>query len=191
MIFVPGLPISSSIGFRRPAGRRRYTLVEMLMVTLIAAMLVAIVVPRISRTPRRMAVEQTLTTFRQAMMTAASRARASGQAQFVRLYPETDGGGRLAIVSGEPENLTHEWRPSRPTPDHSHGVLDGLSEYELAKTVSWIDIDSLLDDDGSCLFVFYPDGQAAGPDIGFVVGNETFALSVDPVTARPLIENAQ
>ncbi len=162
------------------------------MVTLIVAMLVAVVVPRVARTPRRMTVEQTLTTLRQALVNAASRARAGGQVQFVLLHPGPDRGGKLEITLGTAENMTHEWRPSRPSAAaRPNAVLDSLSEYDLPAAVAWQDIDDKLDEDGVCRFVFYPDGQAAGPVLSFTVGGESFTLSVDPVTGRPLIENAQ
>lgn len=168
---------------------QRYTLVEMLIVTLIVAMLFAVILPKVTRSPRRMAVEQAQTTIRQVMMEAGSRARASGRVQHVLLQPADDG-STLTIQAGEAQNLSREWLP--PMDSVAEGpvtkILNSVDVFSLPSSVVWQDADDYADDDGICSFVFYPDGQAFGPDLNFAIGDEEFLLSVDHITGRPLIQ---
>jgi len=168
-----------------------YTMVEMLIVTLIVAMLFAVIMPRATKTPKRMAAEQALTEIRRAMLDAASRARATGVPWIVAVHSE-DSSSCLELSQAVDANLSRDWRPAMPSAveeaEQRNKLLANFSTYELPSTLEWTNLDNAIAEYGDdCRYVFYQDGQAGGPDLEFTVGGRRFVLSVDKLGGQPRI----
>jgi len=164
--------------------KRAFTMLEVLVVTLVAGMLFAIILPRIAVAPKRIVVEKALSGIRQAFSDTASRARASGRAFRLILDPDNS----TMTVSQHPDSLSREWRPSLPETDgtgQTSSFLAVKESYELSKELEWQFSDQVYDSEGRIVFSFFPDGQAGGPSLEFTIKNRKFQLRVDNITGRP------
>lgn len=164
---------------------RRYTLIEMLVVTLIVAMLVALVLPRLTGTSKRMTIEQALTSIRQAVSETAARARATGRPLSLTLVPDDDSMAfQVALFD---ENLSRTWTPSMPNAGSPPAFLAARESYPLPKTLEW-DINPLdFPAETGIRFLFFPDGQAGGPELKLHILERTFMFRVDPLSGKPLL----
>jgi type II secretory pathway pseudopilin PulG len=159
-------------------------MLEILVVILVAGMLFAIILPRISAAPKRIVVENALTGIRQAFSDTAARARASGRA--FRLTLDAD--NSTMTVSQHPDSLSREWRPplpEAPREGQTSSFLAVTERYELSKELEWQLSDQAYDSEGQIVFSFFPDGQAGGPNLEFTIKNRKFLLRVDNITGRP------
>lgn len=163
---------------------RRYTMIEMLVVTLIIAMLVALILPRLTGTSRRMTSEQALTSIRQAASETAARARATGRPLSLTLVPDDDGMAfRVALFD---ENLSRVWTPPMPHAGPP-AFLAARESYPLPSSVEW-DINPLdFPAETGVRFLFFPDGQAGGPELTFRILEQSFLFRIDPLSGKPLI----
>ena len=164
--------------------KRVFTMLEVLVVTLVAGMLFAIILPRISAAPKRIVVENALTGIRQAFSDTAARSRASGRA--FRLTLDAD--NSTMTVSQYPDSLSREWRPALPAKEgegEASSFLAVKENYELSKELEWQFSDQVYDSEGRIVFSFFPDGQAGGPSLEFSIKNRKFQLRVDNITGRP------
>ncbi len=164
--------------------RRAFTLFEMLVVVLIVAMLFAVTLPRLSRVPKRMIIEKTLSTIRQVFAESSSRARATGQALSLTLNPETSS----LTVAANNDSLSQQWRPAMPTVEGGKSsvplFISAKDTYELSSEIEWHLEPESYNSEGYIVFSFYPDGQASGPPLRFSLKDSRFRLVVDNITAR-------
>ncbi len=163
---------------------RAFTMLEVLVVTLVAGMLFAIMLPRISAAPKRIVVEKALSGIRQAFSETAARSRASGRAFRLILNPDSS----TMSVSLLPDCLSREWRPPLPESGREGAppaFLAVRESYELSKELEWEFSDQVYDSEGRIVFSFFPDGQAGGPSLKFTIKNRKFQLHVDNITGRP------
>lgn len=161
-----------------------FSMLEVLVVTLLVGMLFAIILPRIAAAPKRIVVENALSEIRQAFSETGSRARASGRA--FRLILESD--SSLLNVSQFPDSLSREWQPPLPTAESGKNKGDFLrpkESYQLSSEIEWQIDSQLYDSEGLLVFSFFPDGQAGGPNLEFIIKNRKFILRVDNITGRP------
>jgi type II secretory pathway pseudopilin PulG len=161
----------------------------MLVVSLIVAMVFLIVMPRVIRAPKRMAIEQMLTDLRQACLETSARARATGTELELRL--ETDGGygGMFIVAAASDITLSQDWSPPMPTNQEeqlSAAVLATINRYPLPADIEWQGLQD-YSEDNPCRFVFYPDGEATGPKLRFTFKGIDYELSVDSLTGKPII----
>jgi len=164
--------------------KHAFTMLEVLVVTLVAGMLFAMILPRISAAPKRIVVESALTGIRQAFSDTAARSRASGRAFHLILDPDNS----AMTVSQYPDSLSREWRPSLPDTGgkgEAPSFLAVKESYELSKELEWQFSDQVYDSEGRIVFSFFPDGQAGGPNLEFTIKNRKFQLRVDNITGRP------
>lgn len=169
---------------------RHYTFIEMLVVAVIVALAAALVTPRIVTSSRRMTVENALSSLRTAFSETAMRARACGQPFTLTL----DLDGNCFRVKQSSERLDCDWRPAplalrsgeRDDGSVAGNVLTTVAEYAIPDAVEWRD---LPDDayDGKCVFRFYPDGEASGPQLAFEVRSERFLIIIDSVLGKGTI----
>lgn len=187
---------TSTAGSRDLPGCRgaRFTLLEILLVLAILSLILAVVLPRIGRMPKRLLVERVLSSLRVAVAETGVRARASGQG--VQLVLDVDGSQFLVqpMPSGDLAQRVAlggmrrngESRPGEP--DRRRGLIPATSSYDIPGDVEWrtdwIEDDTSLDEDGRPVYAFYPDGQATGVPIVFSVAGRTFEFDVDRLTGH-------
>lgn len=168
-----------------------YTFIEMLIVAVIVTLAGAVVVPRIVVSTRRMTVESALSALRTPFAETAQRARAGGQTMTLTLNVED---GKFLVGKGV-TGLDHDWRPA-PLPmarvdangeeQKAAAILGAAAEYAVPETLEWTDLPDRADGE-SVVFTFFPDGEAAGPQLGFAIRNERYRLIVDSVLGRGTI----
>ncbi|MFA6929854.1 MAG: type II secretion system protein [Lentisphaeria bacterium] len=169
---------------------RAFTMLEVLVVTLLAGMLFAMILPRISVTPKRIVVENALSGMRQAFSETASRSRATGRAIRLTLDPDTS----ILAVTLLSDSLSREWCPSpsgSKEQSETPAFIAVKENYELSKELEWQLEDKVYDSEGKICFSFFPDGQAGGPILAFTVKKRKFRLILDNITARPNIEELE
>jgi len=163
---------------------------EMLVVSLIVAMLFVVVMPKIVRTPKKMAIEQMLTGLRQACLETSSRARATGSVLELRLQTEDGYGGTFVVATLTDTDLSQAWEPPLPESSQAENqkpaVLAMVNEYPVAADIEWHDLQN-FSEENPCRFIFYPDGEATGPKLRFSFKNIEYELSVDGLTGKPVI----
>ncbi len=173
--------------------RRRFTLIEILTVLAIVAVVLGVVLPRVTRIPKRLAVEGARTSFVSVLRECSVRAVASGRTIQARL----DASGTGFVVTAAPAEK--DALSDSKLPDGSSGepedavpglVVPNQSNYSLPSGVAWDD-ESLPDPDNPPVFTFYADGSASGPDLVYVVAKRRFLLAVDRLTGRPEIRELQ
>jgi len=171
--------------------RRRFTLFEILIVTLLIAVIAALVVPRVSAIPKRYVVESNLSTLRQVINETATRARASGRGLTLSL----DIDASSFLVAALEQTLAREWVPpaagDQDSTGPSMGFIEVKSSYELSKEFQWMPENSALDDEGRVVYSFHPSGEAGGPSLVFALKGRRFQLDVDRLTGTPLIQELE
>lgn len=161
---------------------RLFTLVELGVVLLLMALMLALVAPRAGRIPRAVAVRSLLGTVESAFRDAGLRARASGEAVRLRADPSAN---CLRIVSGSAGTSGVETADDE---GEGAGPASVRQRYEFPGKTEWR-IDEALGDTVEDLpdFVFYPGGEAGGPDLQIRLRKQTFLISIDRLTGRPII----
>jgi type II secretory pathway pseudopilin PulG len=172
-------------------------LLEILIVLAIMSLVLAVVLPRIGRLPKRLAVENAQSAVRLAVVEVGMRARASGRP--LRLILDVDEGCFL-VESMPSESIGgSELQPSPLGPagmgaeEQAGHILSTLSRYEIPPGVEWrLDLggaEDLVDEEGRPVYAFYPSGEATGSPAVFTVAGRTFELDVDRLTGRPIIRD--
>ncbi|OPZ28785.1 MAG: hypothetical protein BWZ02_01191 [Lentisphaerae bacterium ADurb.BinA184] len=163
---------------------RPFTLLELMIVLVVAAVLMAVVIPRIGRLPAGLVVEKACGDFENAVYHAARRARVTGKP--TRLTFDLDRhtatveetGGAPPPPADDAEAAAEDRAEGRPTEPLVH-PLDEAIGREAA--------DGTSEPDSAPVFVFYPNGEAGGTTLPFRVRGRSLVLDVDPLTGRPLI----
>lgn len=167
--------------------RSAYTLIEMVVVCVIMMLVIALVAPRVGGTSRRMSAEQALTAFRTAFGECAMRARTTGEPLALLLQPDK----RVFRVQAVADVLDKDWHPSRMQPltgaDGQGGIISGAQSYPVPEGVEWGDLPDYDDEHDGILYTFYPDGEAAGPELSWSMFGRDYALAVDSVLGRVAI----
>ncbi len=161
-----------------------FTMLEVLVVTLLVGMLFAVILPRVSVAPKRIVVENALSGIRRAFSETAARARATGRAFRLTLDPDSS----ILAVSPLPDSLSREWQPPLPANEEQtkkSSFLAVKESYELSNDLEWQFDQQVYDHEGRIVFSFFPDGQAGGPNLEFIIKKRKFILRVDNVTGRP------
>lgn len=153
-------------------------------------MVFAIALPKINLSPKRMAVESTLSDIRQAFADTAARARAGGKGFALILDPEA---GKMVVIPREENELSREWRPTPPGGNSEQNSVFLLEKdsYEISKEVEWTWDERDCDPEGRLVFSFFPNGEAAGPALNFTLKNRKFLLYADNITGVPCILEQQ
>ncbi|MFA6817030.1 MAG: type II secretion system protein [Lentisphaeria bacterium] len=175
--------------------KRYFTLIEMLIVTLIIAMIFMAVLPKMLSIPKRLIVEKACSDIQRAFVETALSARISGESKMLVL--NTLNGNTLNAKENHLPSLTDNWTPPLITSildedenaenqeePQKDSFWDFKKEYELTSDLEWITNEIDYDPDVGVIFVFFPDGQAAGPNIQFNLKKRTFNLSLDHVTGH-------
>ncbi|MGN0867348.1 MAG: type II secretion system protein [Oligosphaeraceae bacterium] len=183
----PAFPLSSPAASPLPRREaRRYTLVEMVVVTVILMLAVALVGPRLGGGGRRMAAEQALTEFRQAFGETAMRSRTTGTPLALTLLPEQG----IFRVSSVANPLDRDWHPQGLDPlvgaDAPGAILPGAQSYPVPKGVEWEELPDSQEEEG-VVFRFYPDGEACGPEIAWAMQGRHYRLILDSVLGKATI----
>ncbi len=181
----PPLPSPSS---PLPGKARPYTLVEMVVVTVILMLAVALVGPRLGGGGRRMAAEQALTEFRQAFGETAMRSRTTGRPLELTLLPEQG----IFQVTTVTNPLDQDWHPQGLEPlggqEGQGRLLPGASSYPVPKGVEWEELPESPEGEGEgVVFRFYPDGEACGPEIAWTMQGRHYRLILDSVLGKATI----
>ena len=166
-----------------------FTMLEVLVVTLLAGMILALILPRVSLAPKRIVVERALSGIRQAFSESGSRARAGGKACRLELLPEASV-LKLSLIS---DRLSREWQPSIQMPAEKNGspLLNSQDSYQLSQEIQWLNYEQAYDTEGKISFSFFPDGQCSGPPIEFELKKRRFRLQVDNISGRADIVELQ
>ena len=166
-----------------------YTLVEMVVVTVILMMALALVLPRLGGGSRRMAAEQALSELRAAFGETAMRARTTGRPLDLTLFPQEG----LFRVTPSGETLDRDWHPQGLPPltgeDGRGGILPGTDSYPVPKGVEWTELpeETEASSQGGILFRFFPDGEACGPPLAWRMHGRNYRLVMDSVLGKATI----
>ncbi|MCK5804681.1 MAG: hypothetical protein KAI66_17720 [Lentisphaeria bacterium] len=169
-----------------------FTLLEILVVLAIIILATALVAPSIGRMPGRLTVEQALSSIRTAMSESALVARAGGTPMRLTLNME-DNSFSLAAFTPEKgfaaDTVPHPQKKDAPHPEkQAPGLVTSSSLFKLSKEIKWDDeIDATMNDAPE--FLFFPDGEATGPVLQFMVARQHFKLSVDRLTGACAIRD--
>lgn len=166
--------------------RHAFTLFEILVVTVLVTLIIALVAPRLTMSSKRIIVESNLTEIRQAITEISMRACATGQGLMLTLEPETS----TFKVSQTRELISNYWNPG--TVDHqdeqpAFALIEVKPSYQLSKNIEWMPSETNLGLDEVIAFAFFPDGQASGQPVRFAIMNRQFQLEVDRLTGSPQI----
>lgn len=169
--------------------RRAFTFFEMLIVAVILAIVTAVVAPSLSKSPRRLAIENALTGIRNAIDETSMRARATGKP--LQLVLNIDGSSfEVKEYSSEFESVKGWTPPLKRTEDTERTMNVAISQnssYSLSGMIEWHPEETGLDIAEEISFAFFEDGQAAGKTLHFNIGKQSYVLDVDKLTGAPLI----
>ena len=168
---------------------RSFTFFEMLVVAVILAVATAVVLPSLTKMPRRLLVESSLSEIRNAIDETSMRARATGKPLQLVLNVEDsifdlrEYQSELAAVQG----WTPPLKQSDETEQQQAVAISQKSSYSLSKSIEWHPEETGLDTADGIVFSFFEDGQASGGTLHFSIGKQSFVLDVDTLTGAPLI----
>ena len=175
-----------------------------MVVLLIAALILALALPRVGVIPAGVAVGKVQGDIEQAFQHAALRARATGAEVTLQLKETTfqlsGGAGSKpsaavkAVLGPDGESAGgNDYEKARDTllggEEFSVSQL-GLAdvegmEFEIQDDIEWQRLDGgLLPVDEPVTYTFYPNGEAAGPDLVYTYRDRTFRLTLDRLTGR-------
>jgi len=175
-------------------GKRSFTLIEMLIVTLIIAMVFMAVLPKMLNIPKRLIVEKARSDIQRAFVETALSTRVSGESKMLVLHPGEN--NTLNAIANHSPSLSNDWTPPQITSildasddedseeSNAGAFWDFKKKYELTSDLEWITDEVDADPDTGIQFIFFPDGQAVGPDIKFKLKERLFNLSLDHVTGQ-------
>lgn len=185
---------------RRPrqvgGARGPFTLVELIVVLTIVGLALALVAPRVGRLPAGLRLRAAADELRAAFRDAGTRARATGTPVRLVLDPEA-GLLRLEELGAAPLAEVGADLDAAPAPAEAEGPADGDAtrryrgprQYRLPRGVQWEEEGGGALDEAP-VFLFQPDGEAAGPTLELSAGPRVLRLSVDRLTGRPLLVDA-
>ncbi|MBQ7652624.1 MAG: type II secretion system protein, partial [Victivallales bacterium] len=154
--------------------RRAFTFFEMLIVAVILATVTAVVAPSLSKSPRRLAVENALTGIRNAIDETSMRARATGKPLQLVLNIDT-AAFEVKEYSSELESVKG-WTPplkqSEETERTMGVAISQNSSYSLSGMIEWHPEETGLDIGEEISFAFFEDGQASGKTLHFNIGKQ-------------------
>ena len=165
-----------------------FTLLELLIVLAVAALVMAIVVPRIGRLPSGLVVEKACGDLENAIYHAARRARVTGHP--TRLVFDLEGKKATVEDSGGGATVAP---PSSEATDTAAADKRGPDEslvHPLDEAIEWKAPEQDTEAAAKPAFVFYPNGEAAGVPLAFAVRGRALILDVDRLTGRPLVHPA-
>lgn len=163
---------------------RRYTLMEMMIVIVILCLLSGVVLSRISGTPKRLLVESALNDIRVAFSETALSARATGEICGLVLNPEERKFTRCVVT----DDLLIGWKPPVIASEGA-SALEVAPNYEISSSVEWIKLPESQDWGGvyGIRYLFFPDGEASGPEVSFEILGRKFYWIIDPVLGTATI----
>ena len=173
--------------------QRAFTFFEMLVVTVILAVVTAVVAPALTKYPRRLEVESALTGIRNAIDETSMRARATGKA--LQLVLDIDGAAfEVEEYSSELSNV-QGWTPPLKQSDEMEAIqnvaVSQNNSYSLSKAIEWHPEETGVSAIDGIKFAFFEDGQAAGETLNFSIGKQNFVLDVDKLTGAALISEVE
>ena len=161
--------------------RRAFTFFEMLIVAVILATVTAVVAPSLSKSPRRLAVENALTGIRNAIDETSMRARATGKPLQLVLNIDT-AAFEVKEYSSELESVK-VWTPplkqSEETERTMGVAISQNSSYSLSGMIEWHPEETGLDIGEEISFAFFEDGQASGKTLHFNIGKQAYRGTSD------------
>ncbi len=162
-------------------------MIEMIVVCVIIMLVVALVAPRVGGGGRRMAAEQALSAIREAYGETAMRARATGKPMVLVLNP----GQKSFQVSSLTQSLDKDWHPGVLAPltgtEGKGAILPGANSYDVPDGVEWTELPENTDGYDGIAYFFYPDGEAAGPEVAWNMHGRSYRLIMDSVLGKATI----
>lgn len=159
----------------------------MIVVCVIVMLAMALVIPRIGGSSKRMAAEQALSAFREAFGETAMRSRATGKSLALVLDPE----GKEFHVSELTDKLDKDWHPPVLQPSvgasGNAAILPGAASYPVPDGVEWSELPEFTDGYDGILYTFHPDGEASGPELAWEMHGRSYRLIIDSVLGKATI----
>lgn len=173
-----------------------FTLVEILVVLAILGFVLALVLPRIGKLPRRLLIQNGLSQIRMAFRDAGTRARASGNPTSLVLHPDShefriENGVRQGESAAGANPLPGSGPGNSGKGGSSPNFLSKLSSYKVPAEITWKLEGVVLDEGKAVTYSFFPGGEASGTALEFELSNAYFVLDVDRLTGRPIITEVE
>ncbi len=167
------MPILSAGNRRSIRDRAAFTMLELLVVLVVIGLFMALVTPRIGRMPRGLMVKSMLGRIDASFRDAAMRARARGS--YVQLVLDPGANCfRIQDSNGMPGSSGAE----------NDGLLGEAGVYAMPAGTEW---QMGIGDNESYSFLFFPGGEASGPQVEVVIGEMRFFIGVDCLTGKPVV----
>ncbi len=175
--------------------RRRFTLVEMLVVLAIIGVIVGLVLPNVGKLPEGLRADSCAGTIGNAFRDAALRARATGATVKLTLDAENNR-FRLeeaaAAVQAPAGDVSVSAAAAGDEAQASRGrYYAGEKEYPLPNGIEWHleNWDAAVY--GPPAFTFYANGECSGLRLEFSAGSRRLRLEVDRLTGNPVITDVE
>ncbi len=166
-----------------------FTLLELIIVLVLAGLVFSLVVPRVGHLPREIAREQLFSKIERAFRYAGTRARATGQRVRVRVNKEQNAMTLRGSTEGERQQsaenaeMDHTEKADQPP-----SFLPDVNTIKLPDKVKWQKTrEQGLGKDRKTHYTFFPGGEAAGPSLRIKFRGENYNLRIDELTGTPVI----
>ena len=172
--------------------RRGFSLLEIIVTIAVIALVLGIVTPRLDVKPLGMRIRDTTNKINSAFFVAASMAQSTGNVVTLR-FVVSEKGGEIELKRSQAKPL----RATAPTewPEEENefavappSIFDEMDHYRLDERFA-LDEErmSQMAHEADVAYTFYANGEAAGPDMAFLIDGVPFTLSIDRLTGRPTI----
>ena len=179
--------------------KRFFSLVEIIVVTIIFAVVSAIVVKKlVSKGPgeyRREMQEQ----LNKAFTNAAVRSRGFNQKVDLIIQCDTKplslslkaSQAKSTFDAFIDEHQTEEQIEEAAALTRSQSTWGGDELYTLPEQVEFFEANQDLNEEAQLIYSFYPDGEASGPNTTLIIGDDEYEIVVDRLTAKLNIRDPQ
>ena len=168
--------------------RNSFSLLEVVLVALLAAVAMSIIIPAFSdRSPGQIKIEMT-DTLNKIFSSAAIRSQSFGRQVKVtfKYEPESPLVCRLEneVLNPElpvidPESMTEDQVMARQDSLRNERIWGGEDSHQLPDEVILTDFEDIISEENEIVFRFFPDGEATGPIMNLTIENLKFRVTVD------------
>ena len=172
--------------------KSHFSLVEIIVVTIIFAVVSALVVKKLYNSGTGEARRDMVEKLNQAFVNSSVRAR--GFNQRIDLVWQCDALPiKIQIKTAKQqstfdqfieENQSEEDVEKAQSIERNQRTWGGATEYDFHESVTFSEANIELNDEGQLIYSFFPDGEASGPDTTLMIEDEEYQILVDRLTGQ-------